>query len=880
MQSSFMKKYFRLIAISFQLVSISASLSAQMNRTNQANNITSNIYENSVHAITGTILKNVMLNQNNSYANILSDTLLFDVRNFSPVFLYTPGMGCFYGDTLFKDSIAHIGAWNRNHFIKIAGGKGAALPSGVGVVQADGGLYISTALADGTTATTQSPGDNSTDVATDAFVNANTSPKMVAPNLSLLWNNSGTPTGSSSLKYKPDGLPGDSGIVGVNGLIDLTSGSQARQEKGLTLLLSNGDLLQMNAIEKYVILKDSIGDVFLLNNSPSNTYGFPFAEMGYLLGANFLTVDSAHGSNYIFDSSRFQIAKVIYKFPASQGGTNTVLTNSGNGVLSWVAPSTSGTAWQLTGNAGTVVETNFIGTTDNKGLMFKTNNVQSGYIDIVNTNTSLGYASMYSNATGANNIAIGDQTLEANVGGSKNTVVGSGAMSDGSNAYEGTAIGFEALEENQNYNNTAVGSGNSSFITTGGENTSVGRYGLRGNTTGSYITTLGFEADVSNNNFTNSTGLGANSTITASNQFMFGNGSILHNVFTGDLNVGGSVGTSGQVLTSQGSGVSPIWTTPSGGIGPFTGSIQTNQVAFGKTANEISGSNNLEWVYNASTGDTLLQGANGFLDMSSPNFPGVQIGDGAGNLIATQANGGECIFIGTTADDVFDINNGIGYYNDDGDDVQISSGWSFSDDWNNFMLSGSHSLYGNDGINIKGSKGSLLELDDSATTNFYVGDNDGNFIGSNPTISGTQYDVGIGTNAGDFFEIGAGMFFLDANSNYIGTDSYTEGGTGITVKGPNSSGGYGMIIDHGGDPPAYGGSGLLLQMGPVSNGFINMINGEIQLATYGGVDGIDPGTLAAYDDDAAAGAAGLTTGMIYQTTGGDIPIVGLVMIKQ
>lgn len=42
-------------------------------------------------------------------------------------------------------------------------------------------------------------------------------------------------------------------------------------------------------------------------------------------------------------------------------------------------------------------------------------------------------------------------------------------------------------------------------------------------------------------------------------------------------------------------------------------------------------------------------------------------------------------------------------------------------------------------------------------------------------------------------------------------------------------------------------------------------------------------TLAAYDDDAAAGTAGLTTGMIYQTTGaGAAPLdaAGIVMIKQ
>lgn len=42
-------------------------------------------------------------------------------------------------------------------------------------------------------------------------------------------------------------------------------------------------------------------------------------------------------------------------------------------------------------------------------------------------------------------------------------------------------------------------------------------------------------------------------------------------------------------------------------------------------------------------------------------------------------------------------------------------------------------------------------------------------------------------------------------------------------------------------------------------------------------------TLPAYDDDAAAGTAGLTTGKLYQTSGsGSAPlnVAGIVMIKQ
>ena len=48
----------------------------------------------------------------------------------------------------------------------------------------------------------------------------------------------------------------------------------------------------------------------------------------------------------------------------------------------WVQLSTGGgSGWGLTGNAGTTVGTNFLGTTDAQPFMIKVNNTCSGYID-------------------------------------------------------------------------------------------------------------------------------------------------------------------------------------------------------------------------------------------------------------------------------------------------------------------------------------------------------------------------------------------------------------------------------------------------------------------------------------------------------------------
>jgi hypothetical protein len=63
-----------------------------------------------------------MLNQNNSYCNVLSDTNLLDVRLFSPYATYTPGMGAFYGDTLFLNLSSAHGAWNRSQWYKVTSG--------------------------------------------------------------------------------------------------------------------------------------------------------------------------------------------------------------------------------------------------------------------------------------------------------------------------------------------------------------------------------------------------------------------------------------------------------------------------------------------------------------------------------------------------------------------------------------------------------------------------------------------------------------------------------------------------------------------------------------------------------------------------------------
>lgn len=84
--------------------------------------------------------------------------------------------------------------------------------------------------------------------------------------------------------------------------------------------------------------------------------------------------------------------------------------------------------WSLTGNTGTDVATNFIGTTDNVGLKFKVNNLESGHLDPILFNTSFGMKSANSITTGYRNSAIGHQSLFSNTEGYYNSAVGFQSM--------------------------------------------------------------------------------------------------------------------------------------------------------------------------------------------------------------------------------------------------------------------------------------------------------------------------------------------------------------------------------------------------------------------------------------------------------------------
>ncbi|MEI7895664.1 MAG: hypothetical protein WCJ26_01415 [bacterium] len=150
------------------------------------------------------------------------------------------------------------------------------------------------------------------------------------------------------------------------------------------------------------------------------------------------------------------------------------------------------TGWSLTGNSGTTAGTNFIGTTDDKALVFKVNSQKAGLVS-TGTNTSFGYQTLNVNI-GVYNTSNGYQALLSNTSGNGNTAIGSQALYSNITGYNNTANGYNALYSNISHNNTANGASALYSNTSGHNNTANGASALYLNISGQYNTANGYHA--------------------------------------------------------------------------------------------------------------------------------------------------------------------------------------------------------------------------------------------------------------------------------------------------------------------------------------------------------------------------------------------------
>ncbi len=222
--------------------------------------------------------------------------------------------------------------------------------------------------------------------------------------------------------------------------------------------------------------------------------------------------------------------------------------------------------WSLTGNSGTSTTKDFLGTTDAKGVIFRTDDtermriVAGGNIgigtkapaykldvvgDINQSNGSIirvGGARVIKYDSIYYNLWIGgggfSDDVSVNGYGNYNTANGSLSLYSNTTGYESTANGSYSLYANTTgYENTAYGDFSLMRNTTGNNNTAAGEYALFTTTASNNNTAIGFQAGFVYNNGYNNVFLGANTDVN-------GNG------YYNDIVIGqGTTGTTSNQVT-------------------------------------------------------------------------------------------------------------------------------------------------------------------------------------------------------------------------------------------------------------------------------------------------------------------------------------------
>jgi hypothetical protein len=212
---------------------------------------------------------------------------------------------------------------------------------------------------------------------------------------------------------------------------------------------------------------------------------------------------------------------------------------------------TASNSWNKNGNSGTDPATDFIGTTDEKSLVFKINNIKAGHFDIVNYNTFLGYHAGEKNTTGARNIGIGETTLSNSLTSLDNLAIGYGAIQNPSYTVDNVAIGNYTLTSlTTGLSNVAIGKNTLGATTAGSYNVGIGTGNLMTNLTGSRNVAIGINT-LNQNNASANVAIGYQSqklTTTGNFNTTVGDNTIIS---PGNLNNATAVGSLAQVGCSN-----------------------------------------------------------------------------------------------------------------------------------------------------------------------------------------------------------------------------------------------------------------------------------------------------------------------------------------
>jgi hypothetical protein len=319
---------------------------------------------------------------------------------------------------------------------------------------------------------------------------------------------------------------------------------------------------------------DALQPTIRLRSSTANTLSQSFVEFGHdngsggftkvghigdngssdnleIFSPNFISFNSNFADRFVIGTSgELGVGSTIGFGTAGQ-----VLTSGGSGAPATWTTVSGGSGWGLTGTAGIVDGTNFIGPTNLVPFNIKINGSQSGRIDPTTFNTYYGYQS--GTTTGSNNTGLGYFSLTANISGVDNVAIGYASLKSNRDGVGNVAVGKSSLF---NYHSTGITDGynvgvgyqalyqtESTAASNGVHNVGLGFNAGQGNLNGTNNTFLGDAADATNlSSLTNATAIGSNAFVTASNSMVLGsiNGT---NGATADTKVG--IGTTAPGAT-------------------------------------------------------------------------------------------------------------------------------------------------------------------------------------------------------------------------------------------------------------------------------------------------------------------------------------------
>ncbi|MES2850345.1 MAG: tail fiber domain-containing protein [Bacteroidota bacterium] len=240
--------------------------------------------------------------------------------------------------------------------------------------------------------------------------------------------------------------------------------------------------------------------------------------------------------------------------------TDSVVTIDATGVLRMrsSAFTLSLTGWSTTGNSNTTAS-NFLGTTDGKALLLRTNNQPSGFIDplaatrnnaygnrslaVVTTgsgNNAVGYVALTALTFGNGNTALGDSAAYNITIGSDNIALGSRTLVAAATAINNIAIGSNALRNNLTSENIAIGKDAATANIAGANILAIGTMALQKNTSTNTELAIGNNALKSLNGGQENIAVGYNAglNITSSN----------YNVLLGHFTLSSTTGSSRNTI--------------------------------------------------------------------------------------------------------------------------------------------------------------------------------------------------------------------------------------------------------------------------------------------------------------------------------------------